>query len=219
MLNAILFGIIGLLMFSVVGVGGYAVHEHVAQGDSAPVSQIDDAVLPADTNEAANTQANTSSAPGSQASQETTECFEVRVPNDDDWDEDDEDGDDEDDFHTEVRCVTKTVDTAPPSPTETNTPAPTSNIPAPSVPTTPAPSAGAYTLAQVATHNTRTDCWTAIGGVVYDLTPFISQHPGGVSDIMRICGIDGTSAFQNQHGSSGKPASELANLKIGTLAQ
>lgn len=34
-----------------------------------------------------------------------------------------------------------------------------------------------------------------------------------------ICGKDGTSAFENQHGDDRRPANELAGLKIGTLVQ
>jgi len=74
-----------------------------------------------------------------------------------------------------------------------------------------------YTLAQVALHATKTDCWTAINGSVYNLTPFIPNHPGGDA-ILAICGIDGTSAFDNQHEGQRRPAAELATLKIGVLA-
>lgn len=76
-----------------------------------------------------------------------------------------------------------------------------------------------YTLAQVMQHKTPTDCWTTVSGGVYDLTPFVNQHPGGVENIIKICGIDGTTAFSAQHGGQRKPEKELVSLKIGTLTK
>ena len=46
----------------------------------------------------------------------------------------------------------------------------------------------------------------------------MEQHPGGAGALAWLCGIDGTSAFQSQHGSEQRPASELADLAIGVLA-
>jgi cytochrome b involved in lipid metabolism len=74
-----------------------------------------------------------------------------------------------------------------------------------------------YTIAQVASHNSSTDCWSAIGGNVYDLTSWISRHPGGKQAIISLCGVDGSAAFTKQHGGQGRPASELATFLIGPL--
>ena len=105
----------------------------------------------------------------------------------------------------------------PTNTTETPTAAPTPEVsptgvpvPTPSGPTT-------YTIAQVTKHNNRTDCWTAINGGVYNVTSWIAQHPGGQSTIISLCGIDGSAAFDDQHGGQGRPESELASFKIGTL--
>ena len=76
-----------------------------------------------------------------------------------------------------------------------------------------------YTLATVATHNSSSNCWTTVNGNVYDVTNWISQHPGGSSAIMRLCGKDGTDTFNGKHGGQPRPASELASFKIGTLAK
>ncbi len=81
------------------------------------------------------------------------------------------------------------------------------------------PGTGAtYTLADVAKHATKADCWTAVNGSVYNLTSFIPNHPGG-DRILVVCGKDGTAAFENQHDSQRDPAKELATHKIGTLAK
>lgn len=74
------------------------------------------------------------------------------------------------------------------------------------------------TIADVQKHNTQADCWTTVNGSVYDLTSAISSHPGGAKAIMRLCGIDGSSAFNEQHGGQKKPNNELANLKVGELS-
>ena len=79
------------------------------------------------------------------------------------------------------------------------------------------PSSSGITRAQVAANNSTSKCWTIIGNKVYDLTQWISRHPGGSSSIASLCGIDGTSRFKNQHGSSGRPNSELNGYYIGDL--
>ncbi|OGG85913.1 hypothetical protein A2392_00690 [Candidatus Kaiserbacteria bacterium RIFOXYB1_FULL_46_14] len=76
-----------------------------------------------------------------------------------------------------------------------------------------------YTMAEVATHATVDDCYTVVDGSVYDLTPFVKKHPGGVKEITRICGIDGSAAFNAQHGGDRKPASTLKTFEIGALAE
>lgn len=76
-----------------------------------------------------------------------------------------------------------------------------------------------YTLAEVAKHNNSSSCWTAINGSVYDVTSWIKQHPGGQQAILSLCGKDGSSAFNGQHGGQARPASELAGFRIGSLAQ
>ncbi|MBP9711504.1 MAG: cytochrome b5 domain-containing protein [Candidatus Pacebacteria bacterium] len=75
-----------------------------------------------------------------------------------------------------------------------------------------------YTMAEVATHNTQADCWTTISGSVYNVTSWISEHPGGAKAIIGLCGIDGTAGFTGQHGGQPRPATELAGFKIGALA-
>ena len=73
-------------------------------------------------------------------------------------------------------------------------------------------------MADVAKHNGQTDCWAAIDGDVYDLTQWISRHPGGPDKIIGLCGTDATSAFHNQHDDQARPNTQLAAFKVGTLA-
>lgn len=75
-----------------------------------------------------------------------------------------------------------------------------------------------YTLATVATHKDTNSCWSAINGKVYDLTSWINQHPGGPENILAICGLDGSAAFNAQHGGQGRPANELQMFYIGELS-
>jgi cytochrome b involved in lipid metabolism len=44
-------------------------------------------------------------------------------------------------------------------------------------------------------HNKREDAWTAINSKVYNITPYLSFHPGGEKQIMRVAGRDGTKLF------------------------
>ncbi|UJR26276.1 hypothetical protein I4U23_007616 [Adineta vaga] len=52
---------------------------------------------------------------------------------------------------------------------------------------------------ELAKHNKKTDCWIAIAGSVYNITPYLDYHPGGVDEIMRGAGIDATTLFQEIH--------------------
>jgi cytochrome b involved in lipid metabolism len=70
----------------------------------------------------------------------------------------------------------------------------------------------------VAAHGTEEDCWTSINGNVYDVSAFFGHHPGGDRNILKLCGKDGTAAFERQHGGSGRANSTLEDFIIGTLA-
>lgn len=73
------------------------------------------------------------------------------------------------------------------------------------------------TNSEVKKHNSRDDCWSIVSGKVYNLTSYVQQHPGGIELISSICGIDGSAAFSNQHGSSAKPNNVLTGLLLGSL--
>jgi cytochrome b involved in lipid metabolism len=76
-----------------------------------------------------------------------------------------------------------------------------------------------YSMSDVQQHKDGTSCWTAINGNVYDVTKWINQHPGGANAILSLCGTDGSSAFNDQHGGQRRPENELASFKIGTLSK
>ncbi len=60
-----------------------------------------------------------------------------------------------------------------------------------------------YSSTEVAVHNSATDCWTIISGKVYNITTYIDRHDGG-DEILRACGIDGTTLFTERKTSSGE---------------
>lgn len=80
------------------------------------------------------------------------------------------------------------------------------------------PADNAVTAATVSEHATADDCWTIIDGDVYDLTPFISSHPGGAAAVTALCGRDGTTEFLGKHESNSSALSRLDSLRIGELA-
>lgn len=57
-----------------------------------------------------------------------------------------------------------------------------------------------YTAEEVIEHSTESDCWLIIDNRVYDVTEFISKHPGGAERIITYCGKDATTAFATQAG-------------------
>ncbi|KAM3256985.1 hypothetical protein ACQJBY_049394 [Aegilops geniculata] len=51
-----------------------------------------------------------------------------------------------------------------------------------------------YSKKEVSTHNTRKDCWIIIKDKVYDVTPYVEEHPGGDA-ILNNAGGDSTEGF------------------------
>jgi cytochrome b involved in lipid metabolism len=79
-----------------------------------------------------------------------------------------------------------------------------------------------YTLEDVAMHSTPEDCWVAIEGSVYDVSPYIAAgiHPGGEA-ILNGCGKDATEMFNSTRDGEGHSQGARGfaqNYKIGELA-
>jgi len=57
-----------------------------------------------------------------------------------------------------------------------------------------------YTKEEISKHNTRKDCWIIVKDKVYDVTPYVEEHPGGDA-ILNNAGGDSTEGFFGpQHG-------------------
>lgn len=77
-----------------------------------------------------------------------------------------------------------------------------------------------YSLSDISAHNSKSDCWMAIDNKVYNVTDFISQHPGR-NEILKGCGIDATdlftgkSAMGQMHSTMAKTM--LSKFQVGVL--
>merc|ERR1719326_1739136 len=58
---------------------------------------------------------------------------------------------------------------------------------------------GGYSMAEVAKHTTKSDCWVVVSGQVLNVTNFLSQHPGGELAIITFAGKDATEEFNMIH--------------------
>ncbi|MBI2473626.1 hypothetical protein HYV70_03680 [Candidatus Uhrbacteria bacterium] len=74
-----------------------------------------------------------------------------------------------------------------------------------------------YSMTDVQAHDLEESCWTSINGSVYDLSTWVSRHPGGAKAIISLCGTDGSERFEQKHGTSTAAQTALVLLKIGTL--
>lgn len=73
-----------------------------------------------------------------------------------------------------------------------------------------------YTSEEVKQHNTTDDLWIVYNGKVYDVSPYLDEHPGGEEVIMDLAGADATEAFDDI-GHSDDAHDILKGLFIGTL--
>jgi len=78
-----------------------------------------------------------------------------------------------------------------------------------------ASTAAPVAAADLAKHNTASDCWMAISGKVYNVTDFVPKHPGGDA-ILQGCGQDATALFQGAHHSD-RAASMLDRFYVADL--
>merc|ERR1719510_438907 len=80
------------------------------------------------------------------------------------------------------------------------------------------PGMSAYSMAEVAKHTSKTDCWVVVDGQVLDVTNFLSEHPGGELAILTFAGKDATEEFNMIHPPDviGKYAPDAVIGKVGT---
>lgn len=81
---------------------------------------------------------------------------------------------------------------------------------------TPPPAFVQVPVSELKLHHTRTDCWTCINGKVFNITPYVDFHPGGVDEIMKCAGRDGTALFKKYH-SWVNPDRLLENCMVGVI--
>lgn len=55
------------------------------------------------------------------------------------------------------------------------------------------------TLDDLKSHNSVNDAWVAVQGQVFDVTSFLSEHPGGKKVLLKECGKDATKKFEMFH--------------------
>ncbi|KAL2825463.1 FMN-dependent dehydrogenase-domain-containing protein [Aspergillus cavernicola] len=56
-----------------------------------------------------------------------------------------------------------------------------------------------FDAAEVAKHNSKESCWVILYGKVYDVTDFLSEHPGGSKIILKLSGKDATEEYDPIH--------------------
>lgn len=63
----------------------------------------------------------------------------------------------------------------------------------------------------VAQHRSVSDCWIILNGVVYDVSGYLSEHPGKKREIDTYCGKDGTKGWEYK--ASGLEKGEAHSVK------
>ena len=53
---------------------------------------------------------------------------------------------------------------------------------------------------EIKKHNKRDDCWVVVDGVVYDMTSFLDEHPGGRRLPLKHAGKDASEVWNSLHG-------------------
>ncbi len=78
---------------------------------------------------------------------------------------------------------------------------------------------GVISRAELAKHNTQSDCWIGYKGTVYDVTSWLPRHPGSAGAIAPFCGTadEFAAAFNKQHGTSREGKLQKEGVNEGTL--
>lgn len=77
------------------------------------------------------------------------------------------------------------------------------------------------TLEEISKHAVESDCWMAVDGGVFDVTEYVTSHPGGKL-IVSGCGKDASEMFHNRPDREPDHSDEaveiLKKMQIGVLA-
>jgi cytochrome b involved in lipid metabolism len=76
------------------------------------------------------------------------------------------------------------------------------------------PPVGYYSSRQVSLHASPGDCWISANGLVYDVSRYITKHPGGVAVLLKRGGHDATEDYKF-HSAQGKR--QWHRLEVGKL--
>ncbi|CAE8604784.1 unnamed protein product, partial [Polarella glacialis] len=72
------------------------------------------------------------------------------------------------------------------------------------------------TLQDLRQHVSAESCWICVGGMAYDVTGFLQEHPGGADRLLRVAGGDASRAFEAV-GHSQAASELLAKMVIGPV--
>jgi len=59
------------------------------------------------------------------------------------------------------------------------------------------PAVKKYSLKEIAEHNSAKSTWIVIHDLIYDVTPFLDEHPGGEEILLEQAGKNGTENFED----------------------
>lgn len=81
-----------------------------------------------------------------------------------------------------------------------------------------------FTVEEVEKHTSPESCWVILYGNVYDVTDFLSEHPGGAKIILKLAGKDATEEYDPIHPPGTieenlKPESKLGRVNADSLAR
>lgn len=74
----------------------------------------------------------------------------------------------------------------------------------------------AFSWNEIKKHNNKNDCWIVIEQFVYDVTPWVKQHPGG-NVLTILAGEDATAMYYSNHFNTSKKI--LNNFLIGSVKE
>ncbi|KAE9993561.1 hypothetical protein EG327_004320 [Venturia inaequalis] len=74
-----------------------------------------------------------------------------------------------------------------------------------------------FSYDQVSSHNSSQSCWVILYNKVYDVTSFLSEHPGGSKIILKLSGTDATEEYDPVHPAGTLEESLPASACLGTV--